>query len=102
MLVALLSSMSYAQYDSNISGKLSHVATYADGDYIYFTLENQPTSHPTCDPTYFVIDQAVPFERQNRMLSRLLTAYTTKELVLVGYDSEGNCAHGYIRVHRVG
>jgi hypothetical protein len=91
-----------AVYNANLSGVLAFVSIYADGDYIYLALNNQPTSHPGCNPAYFVIDGAVPLERRQMMLARLLTSYATKEVVNIGYDNVGDCVHGYIRVHRVG
>ena len=91
-----------AAYNSNISGVLQGVYVYSDGDYIYFRFEDQPSSHPGCNPTYFVIHGSVPENRRNAMLSRLLTAYAMKESVNIGYDAQGDCSNGYIRVHRVG
>lgn len=96
------SSSVFASYNSNIKGELEGVYVYADGDYIYFKFVNQPTTHKTCKPDYFVISHDVPMERRQMLLSRLLLAYASKETVNIGYDSEGDCAHGYIRVHRVG
>jgi hypothetical protein len=93
---------SSAAYNSNMQGVLKHVAIYADSDYIYIGLENQPASHPACKSTYFVISEEVPAERRQMLLSRLLMAYATKENVNIGYDGQGNCAHGYIRLHEVG
>lgn len=91
-----------AKYNSNMEGVLEGVYVYTDGDYIYFRLENQPTSHPTCKTNYFVISETVSRERRQMLLSRLLSAYAMKENVNIGYDSQGDCVHGYIRVHRVG
>lgn len=91
-----------AVYNANMSGVLSAVATYADGDYIYLSLQNQPTSHPACNPGYFVLAETIPENRRNALLARLLTAYAAGETVNIGYDNAGDCAHGYIRAHRVG
>lgn len=85
-----------------MTGVLEGVYVYTAGDYIYFRLTNQPASHPGCDPTYFVISENVPESRRQMLLSRLLSAYAMKENVNIGYDSKGDCAHGYIRVHRAG
>lgn len=92
----------FAGYDSNIKGTLEGVYVYTDHDAIYFRFKNQPTSHPSCKATYFVISGSVPQERREQLLSRLMLALASKELVNIGYDSQGNCANGYIRVHRVG
>jgi hypothetical protein len=100
MLAASLNSN--ATYNANMSGVVAWVATYADGDSIYFALMNQPGSHPGCSPYYFVITAAVPADRRKAMLANLLIARTTGEAINIGYDNAGDCAEGYIRVHRVG
>jgi len=100
--LCLLTLEAKAHYNANISGVLAGVYVYTNGDYIYLKLKNQPTEHPSCKPTYFVIDGSVPYERRQMLLSRLLTAYATKEKVNLGYDKEGDCANGYIRVHKAG
>jgi hypothetical protein len=91
-----------AKYNANMRGIVKNVLVYTDGDYIYFRLDNQPTSHPTCGHDFFVISETVSHERRQMLLSRLLSAYAMKENVNIGYDSQGDCANGYIRVHRVG
>lgn len=102
IILSLSSSIVAADYNANMSGKVAAVMTYADGDYIYILLENQPSSHQSCDPAFFVIAETVPYERRQVLLSRLLTAYASKETVNIGFDNAGDCAHGYIRVHRIG
>lgn len=101
-VLMLVTMPSLAAYNSNISGRVLWVANYMDGDYIYFALDNQPTSHPGCSPTYFVISEDVPQNRRNQALAQLLVARETGNSLNIGYDSSGDCAHGYIRVHRVG
>jgi hypothetical protein len=91
-----------AYYNANMSGVVSDFWAYADADHIYFRLQNQPTSHPGCNPSYFVIDGALPLERRKAMWQRLALAYALKEPVNVGYDNAGDCASTYLRVHRVG
>lgn len=100
--VLLMAPAARAVYNANIQGELAHVAVYGDGDYIYFTLKNQPTAHPGCNPSYFVFAETLPSDRRRMLLARLLTAYAMKEVVNVGFDSAGDCVHGYIRAHRVG
>jgi len=75
--------------------------TYTSG-LILFHLKNQPSSHPGCIKNYFAIATDVSDVAANRMLSRLLTAHTTKVPVNIGYDKDGGCGNGYIRVYRVG
>jgi len=100
-LALTLSSSSFAGYNANLSGKIVNVLTYPNG-LVLIHLDNQPTTHPVCTPTYFAIGTDVPSQGANRMLSRLLTAYTTKEVIKIGYDSAGGCADTYIRIHRIG
>ena len=101
-VLLLFTFQAHAQYNDNMRGVLSDVMVYTDGGYIYFRLKNQPVSHPYCNPDYFVISEKVPYKRREMLLSRLLTAYRMEENVNIGYDSEGDCVHGYMRVHRVG
>lgn len=98
----LLTHSAGATYNANMSGVVTFLATYTDGDYIYFRLANQPASHPQCNPSYFVIPETVPENRRNRAFALLLTAKQTGEPLNIGFDHSGDCAHGYIRVHRVG
>lgn len=42
------SSAAISGYDENMTGKVTHVLTYTDGDHIFFRLDNQPDSHPQC------------------------------------------------------
>lgn len=84
-------------------GVIENLAVYTEGDYIYIKLENQPASHPGCNPGFFVIAEDVPESRRQMLLSRLSMAYALKESINIGYDSQaGDCAHGYIRLHRAG
>lgn len=101
--MTLLSTQALADYNANLSGKLAQVLTYADNDSIFIQLQNQPSSHPACNASYFVIDASVPSERKKMMLSRLLVSYASGENITIGYDDTGTtCAAGYIRVYRIG
>jgi hypothetical protein len=100
--IALAAAPAAADYDSNLSGVVTQVLTYTDSDQIYFVLNNQPSTHPSCNPGLFSIDAATPVENRRALLSRLLLAKASGESINIGYDSKGNCSHGYIRVHRVG
>jgi hypothetical protein len=97
----VLSPLAGAVYNANTDGLVESLSVYADGDYIYFRLANQP-SHSTCNPTYFVISQDVPQNRRNQMLAVIVAAKTAGLPLAVGYDATGSCMHGYIQVHRVG
>jgi hypothetical protein len=76
--------------------------TYADVDYIYVQLNTQPSTHPSCNPGYFVISGSVPAERRKAMFAQLMVAKVAGDPINLGYDNTGDCADGYIRVHRVG
>jgi hypothetical protein len=96
------SSSAHAVYNANMYGVVTDVLIYTDADYIYFQLSNQPTSHPSCLPGYFVISSAVPADRRKQLLARLLLAKASGETIAIGYDNSGDCTDGYIHVHRVG
>lgn len=102
LMLSSLCAQSFAVYNANLKGVLVEVNVYTDGDYIYLKLANQPSSHPTCNPNYFVISDSVPLERRQMLLSRALSAFASKENVNIGYDSLGDCVNGYMRVHRIG
>jgi hypothetical protein len=90
-----------AGYNDNLTGVVTHVMTYTSG-LILFRLNNQPATHPTCNTSYFAIATDTNDIATNRMLSRLLTAHTTKVPVNIGFDNTADCGNGYIKTHRVG
>jgi len=102
VLSLVLSVPTGAVYNANMSGKINKIAVYTAADYIYIQLENQPTSHPSCNPAWFVVEASTSIARIDRLYSRAMAAKATGETLNIGYDSQGDCAHGYIRVHRVG
>lgn len=92
-----------AAYDINANGQVGAIITYPNLAYVYVQLKNQPTSHPACNPAYFVIEETIPSDRRKFMLARLALAYALQENVNIGYDSQGNCSSGgYIPVLRLG
>lgn len=101
-ILSLASMGASAQYNANMTGVIKNLITYTDGDWIYLRLENQPATHSKCNPSYFVIANDVPEPRRQVLLSRLMLAYASKESVNIGFDNSVDCAHGYIRIHRVG
>ena len=91
-----------ATYDSNLSGIADSVYTYPSG-VLLIHLTNQPSSHPSCNPTYFAVDpSAIDANAMNRMFARLMTSYSMQEPITIGYDSQGDCVDGYIHVWRIG
>jgi len=102
VLLSLFASSAFAVYNADMSGELEGVYIYTDSDRIHLRLLNQPTSHPACSSVYFVSDDRITADRRKAILARLLTAYATHEVINIGYDSTGDCADGFLRVHRAG
>jgi hypothetical protein len=102
LMIAVVGNSANAAYDANMSGELEGFYVYSESDYIYFRLKNQPSSHVGCNPTYFVILETVSADRRKAMFARLSLAYAMQEPVNIGYAANGDCAHGYIQVYRVG
>lgn len=99
---ALFAASSEADYNANMTGVVTEVLTYPSGE-ILFRLANQPSSHPSCVMTdYFAIDTTANSAAVNRMYARLLSAHALGEAVNIGYDNQGDCVGGRIRVWRVG
>jgi hypothetical protein len=92
----------HAAYNANIDGVVTWVATYTESDAVFFQLSNQPSSHPQCSPQYFVVAETVTEHRRRQAFAQLLAAAESKRVIRIGYDNAGDCASGYIRVHRVG
>jgi hypothetical protein len=91
----------HAYYNANIQGVITSVRVYDDG-MVLVTLDNQPTSHPVCNPSYFATDATLDPDIRAMLLSRALVAKSSGETVQIGYDNAGNCANGYIRIHEIG
>lgn len=91
----------HAYYNANIQGVITSVRVYDSGS-VLLTLNDQPTSHPVCNPSYFAIDSALAPDIRAALLSRALIAKSSGETVEIGYDNTGNCANGYIRLHEIG
>jgi hypothetical protein len=91
-----------AFYNANIQGQLQAFWSYSYSDPIYFILKNQPVTHPSCNPAFFVIPGTIPVDRRKMMYARLALAYVTQESLNIGYDNTGDCADGYIQAYRVG
>ncbi len=100
---AALPGPAHAGYDENIVGPLEGFYVYANVDYVFLRLKNQPTTHDGCKPDYFVINSSVPVDRRKAMLARLSLAYALQEPINIGYAAHGDCSDGgYIQVYRVG
>ncbi len=92
----------FATYDANVVGVPDGVFTYVGG-LLLIHMANQPSSHPSCNPSYFAVDPVtVDAASMNRMYARVLAAHAMQESIAIGYDSEGDCVDGYIHVWRIG
>lgn len=97
------SSFAFAGYNANFKGKITHVLTYTYSTQILVRVEGQPSSHPECSRfDYLIVDPATPDNIREMVLSRLLTAYATGEVVNIGYDKDSSCVSGRIKIFRVG
>ena len=93
----------YAEYNANFRGEILEVLTYTDSTRILIKVENQPNQHPQCSKfDYLVIPSDIPAENRQIILSRILLAYASGEIVNIGYDKTGSCVGPRIRLYRVG
>lgn len=98
LLLACLPLAAFADYDAQITGNISMLETYPSG-YIHIALDNQPTSHPSCDARMFVVHDSTAAHLRQKMLSDLMEAQQGNMQVMIGYDSQGDCVKGKIRVY---
>lgn len=89
------------QYNKNSPHVITEILTYPYDKTILFRVKDMPNI-PGCSPQYFEISANASYESRTQTLSRLLTAYTAKELVNIGYDGENCAPSSYILVYRVG
>lgn len=103
LCVLLVPVFSHAGYNANFRGKVTQVLTYTTSAQILIRVEGQPSTHPQCTQLdYLAIDAATADNVRQIVLSRLMMAYASGETVNIGYDKEGGCVGGRIRVYRVG
>lgn len=103
LFFCLFSSEAFANYNANFSGKVTNILTYTSTSQILVKVSGQPTSHPQCtNLDFLVIDSNTPDNIRQIVLSRLLLAYSTGEVVNIGYDKDGSCIGGRIKIYRVG
>lgn len=100
---ALISNYVYAGYNANFSGKVTAVLTYPGSTQVLIRVEGQPKTHPQCTNfDYLTIPADISNDSRQLVMSRLLLAFASGQAVNIGYDKEGGCVSGRIRVHRVG
>jgi hypothetical protein len=102
LLIGLTSLPSHAAYNANMFGTIQAVLTYPGSTSVLFRLNNQPSTHPACNPYYFSIGDEIDAESRSRAYARLMLAYAMGENVNIGYDNAGTCAGGWIRAYRIG
>ncbi len=96
-------SSAHAGYDANFTGKVTQVITYSYSTLILIKVTGQPTKHAVCtNADFLAIANDVSAESRQLIMSRLMLAYATGEVVNIGYDKTGGCVDGRIRVYRVG
>ena len=100
-LAALVSVVAFANYNANGVFLITGVLTYTEIDSIYITV-SAPPAHSGCNNSFFVIPSTTPADRRKILVARLLLAKAADESLTIGYDGTGDCAEGYIRVHRLG
>jgi hypothetical protein len=100
-LAALVPAAAFAVYNTNGGFLITGVLTYTDTDSIYIMVSTPP-AHSGCSNAFFVIPSTTPVDRRKILIARLLLAKATNESVNIGYDGTGDCADGYIHVHRIG
>lgn len=99
----LIGNHAYAGYNANFSGKVTAVLTYPGSTRVLIRVEGQPKTHPQCTNfDYLTIPADISNESRQLVMSRLLLAFASGQTVNIGYDKEGGCVSGRIRVHRVG
>lgn len=101
MLAALVPTAAFATYNANGGFSITGVLTYTETDSIYIMV-SAPPAHSGCSNAFFVIPSTTTPDRRKILVARLLLAKATNETVNLGYDGTGDCADGYIRVHRIG
>jgi hypothetical protein len=100
-LAAFVPAAAFAVYNANGGFIITGVLTYTETDSIYIQV-SAPPAHSGCSNTFFVIPSTTLVDRRKILLARLLLAKATNEALNIGYDATGDCADGYIRVHRLG
>ncbi|WP_054114310.1 hypothetical protein [Marinagarivorans algicola] len=102
-LLMCIFTSAHAGYSANFEGKVTDVLTYPYGTLILIRVEGQPKTHTSCTKfDYPAIATDVSPESRQLVMPRLLLAYASGEKVNIGYDKNGGCVDGRIRIHRVG
>lgn len=88
-------------YNNNQKYKIIEVITYTGDSTILFRPQTMPII-PGCVANYFIIPPNFPLESRQQALSRLLTAYTTNELINIGFDGQVCGPNGHVLAYRIG
>jgi hypothetical protein len=87
-------------YNANTSATITAINTYAGINQILFAISSLPNN--PCSSPYLELSASLTDTNRQILLSRLLTAYTTKEIINIGYDSVTCGPNGYVWVARIG
>lgn len=101
MLAGLFPAAAFATYNANGGFAITGILTYTETDAIYITVSSPP-AHSGCNNSFFVIPSTTTTDRRKILMARLMLAKAANETINFGYDGTGDCADGYIRVHRIG
>jgi hypothetical protein len=102
LLVGLgVGKLAEAAYNANMTGTPIDVMTY-EGGMVLFHLDNQPTTHSSCNRAYFAIDATQADASVSRLYARLLVAFAQQQPFNIGFDNASTCIGGYVHVYRVG
>jgi hypothetical protein len=79
-----------------ITGKVTSIQTYPSGDIVMFTLANQPTTHPLCNPGYFDFPAGTAQRPFERIVSQLLAAVQANKNVQITYSEIACSERGWL------
>jgi len=93
LVIALISASSAFAGWHSVGGTVTSIAVYSSNDMIIFDMSNPGATVSGCsvNGNSFSIDSAVPADRRKQMLSVILAAKTSGEVIAVAYD-DTNCA----------
>jgi hypothetical protein len=81
-----------------ITGKVAVIQTYPSGDIVMFTLANQPTTHPVCNPGYFDFPAGTAQRPFERIVSQLLAAVQANKNVQISYSDTACSERGWLMI----
>jgi hypothetical protein len=101
MVAAIGPASAQTSYNANVKGRIDQLITYVGDSTILFTIDPMPAT-PQCGGRYFRIQGNLPLDQRQQLFSRLVAAYTSREVVNIGYDSQTCSPEDFIQTFRVG